>query len=154
MHGIISTSGLIAALRWMDESQGRTGTVTAILAKGSKAASAVPPVSDRRKVKVVRGRIEPSLEVPNHPELMRIRAQYCPGTDPVSETNIQRFRLINGHTLWSIICAETPHNPTHLWLVEYAPAGLDCTRCLAQNRAARRSCRSCPTARLIPHRVS
>jgi hypothetical protein len=121
MHGIISTSGLIAALRWMDESQGRTGTVTAILAKGSKAASAAPPVSDRRKVKVVRGRIEPSLEVPNHPELMRIRAQYCPGTDPVSETNIQRFRLINGHTLWSIICAETSHNPTYLWLVEYAP---------------------------------
>jgi hypothetical protein len=38
----ISLKGLKAALRYMDEVQGRAGTVTALVANGTRAASAVP----------------------------------------------------------------------------------------------------------------
>lgn len=41
--GTISTDGASAALRWMDVAQHRDGTVTALVAKGAKPTSAVPP---------------------------------------------------------------------------------------------------------------
>jgi Protein of unknown function (DUF1176) len=40
----ISLSGLAAALLWMDEQQKRVGTVTALIGRGDKPASAVPAV--------------------------------------------------------------------------------------------------------------
>lgn len=39
----VSTNGAAAALRWMDVAQHRDGTVTALVAKGARPASAVPP---------------------------------------------------------------------------------------------------------------
>lgn len=42
--GDISLKGASAALRWIDDQQGRVGTVTAAVAKGEKPASAVPAV--------------------------------------------------------------------------------------------------------------
>lgn len=39
----ISMSGAVAALLWIDEQQKRLGTVTALIRKGDKPASAVPP---------------------------------------------------------------------------------------------------------------
>jgi hypothetical protein len=118
MHGIITTDGLVAAMRRIDENQERRDTVTAIYAKGKKPASAVPVEKQRPTVRVVRGLNEPSTEMPYHVEVQRIRKQHCTGPYDANETNIQRFRLRNGHNLWSIICANNPHNPTHLWLVE------------------------------------
>lgn len=41
--GRISLAGSSAALRWMDARQGRAGGVTALVARGGTAASAVPP---------------------------------------------------------------------------------------------------------------
>ncbi|WP_163335291.1 DUF1176 domain-containing protein, partial [Enterobacter hormaechei] len=38
----VSLAGLAAALRFIDEAQGRQDTVTALLVKGTKSASAVP----------------------------------------------------------------------------------------------------------------
>lgn len=120
IHGIITTTGMVGAMRFIDEAQGRRDTVTAIYAKGRKPASAVPPPKVRPTVRLVRGVNEPATEMPAHGEMTRIRALHCPGTHDVPETNIQRFRLRNGQNLWSVICAATPHNPTHLWLVETA----------------------------------
>lgn len=40
--GAVSLSGSSAALRWIDDRQGRAGTVTALVARGPKPASAVP----------------------------------------------------------------------------------------------------------------
>lgn len=40
----ISLSGAVAALLWMDEQQGRIGTVTALIRRGQRPASSVPPV--------------------------------------------------------------------------------------------------------------
>jgi len=42
MIGAVSLAGSSAALRWIDDRQGRAGTVTALVAKGPKPASAVP----------------------------------------------------------------------------------------------------------------
>jgi len=42
--GTLSTAGVAAALLYMDEKQGRLGTVTALVRKGPAPASAVPPV--------------------------------------------------------------------------------------------------------------
>lgn len=39
----VSLAGSSAALRWLDDQQKRAGTVTALVAKGAKPASAVPP---------------------------------------------------------------------------------------------------------------
>ena len=70
---------------------------------------------------MVGGLNEPSSELPDHPGMQRIRREYCPGPHDLAETNIQRFRLENGQALWSIICAITPHNRAHLWVVEPRP---------------------------------
>ena len=42
--GTLPTSGASAGLRWIDDRQKRAGTVTALVARGSTAASAVPAV--------------------------------------------------------------------------------------------------------------
>jgi hypothetical protein len=118
MHGIITTNGLTAAMRYMDEVQQRRGTVTAIFAKGVKPSSAIPAAPGRETVRVVRGLNETSTEMPDHSEMQRVRGEHCKGPHDPNETNIQRFRLQNGQALWSIICVSAPHNPTHLWLVE------------------------------------
>jgi Protein of unknown function (DUF1176) len=128
MHGIISTKGLTAAMRYMDEVQLRRGTVTAIFAKGNRPASAVPAAPFRDKVRVVRGVNEPATEMPGHPAMQRIRGDHCEGSHDPDETNIQRFRLQNGQALWSIVCVATPHNPTHLWLVETSPSRFEMFR--------------------------
>jgi len=120
IHGLASTGGLVSAMRFIDESQQRRDTVTAIYAKGKKPASAVPAQRARPVVPLVWGVAEPSTEMPAHSEVTRIRAEHCPGPHDVPETNIQRFRLRNGQNLWSVICAATPQNPTHLWLIETA----------------------------------
>lgn len=121
MHGVISTKGLIAAMRYIDEFQERRGSETAIYAKGPAPASSVPKAPVRETVRIVRGVDEPSTEMPDHAEMQRIRNEQCAGPHDPNETNIQRFRLQNGQALWSIICAITPHNPTALWLVETKP---------------------------------
>lgn len=118
MHGIITTKGLVAAMRFIDEFQERRGTETAIYAKGKKSAGSVPNAPPRPVVHVIRGINEPSSEMPDHREMQRIRGAQCSGPSDPNETNIQRFRLQNGQALWSIICSSTPHNPTHLWMVE------------------------------------
>ncbi len=118
MHGIMTTSGLGAAMRYIDEDQGRRDTVTAIYAKSKKPASEVPDERARPVVRVIRGIDEPSTEMPGHVEVQRIRNNHCSGPNDTNETNIQRFRLRNGQNLWSIICSASSLNPTHLWLVE------------------------------------
>lgn len=120
IHGLATTGGLVSAMRFIDESQQRRDTVTAIYAKGRKRASAVPAQRARPVVRIVRGVDEPATEMSGHSEVQRIRAEHCSGPHDAPETNIQRFRLRNGQNLWSVICAATPHNPTHLWLVETA----------------------------------
>ncbi len=50
----ISLAGFAAAMRWIDEQQKRVGTVTAVIARGDKPASAVPPVPAARTVRAAK----------------------------------------------------------------------------------------------------
>jgi hypothetical protein len=119
MHGTLSTSGLTAAMRYIDESQERRGTVTAIYAKGKKPASAVPVEPDRPMVRVVRGLEEPVTESYDYTALNLKRAEHCEifggtGFDPPT----QRFKLANGQALWSAGCGSNPHHEKRIWLIE------------------------------------
>ncbi|RDV07274.1 DUF1176 domain-containing protein [Sphingorhabdus pulchriflava] len=119
MHGIISTSGLTAAMRYIDESQQRRDTVTAVYAKGKRQAIAVPPEPRRPTVKVVRGVEEPVPETYDYTTLNQKRGKYCPifgGTN--SDPPIQRFKLNNGQALWAAGCGSNPHYEKRIWLIE------------------------------------
>lgn len=121
MHGIISTSGLVAAMRFIDESQERRGTVTAIYAKGKKPASAVPTETERPVVKVARGVEEPVTESYDHTALNLKRAEHCQIFErTIPDLPIQRIKLATGQVLWSVDCNSTPHTEYRLWLVETA----------------------------------
>lgn len=119
MHGIITTDGLVAAMRYIDEFQGRRGTVTAIYAKGKKPAITVPEETQRPVVRVYRGFEEPITESHDLSALQRTRGEYCHIFGrTIPELPIQRFRLANGQRLWSIDCNSTPHVEYRLWLIE------------------------------------
>lgn len=119
MHGVLTTEGLVAAMRYIDEFQERRGTTTAIYAKDKKPSSAVPPEPMRPKVKVVRGVEEPITESYDHSALNRKRAEHCQVFGrTIPDLPIQRIKLTNGQKLWSVDCNSTPHVEYRLWLVE------------------------------------
>jgi hypothetical protein len=119
MHGVLTTEGLVAAMRYIDEAQERRGTRTAIYAKGKKPASAVPPEPVRQTVNVVRGVEEPITESYDYSALNRKRAEHCQIFGrTIPDLPIQRIKLANGQKLWSVDCNSTPHVEYRLWLVE------------------------------------
>lgn len=119
IHGIATTTGMTAAMRYIDEAQQRRGTVTAIYAKGNISAKAVPAEQRRPRVKVVRGVEEPIIESYDHTALNLKRGEYCPifgGTK--ADLPVQRFKLTNGQVLWAVDCGSNPHLEKRIWLIE------------------------------------
>jgi hypothetical protein len=120
MHGIITTAGMTAALRYIDEAQERRGTVTAIYAKGPKPARTVPPPPPRERVRVTRGEEVDARGTPaTDAALFVARAEGCPyvdldGPDPFRA----RWRLESGQYLWALGCSGNPDAPRRLWLIE------------------------------------
>lgn len=120
MHGIISTSGLTAAMRYIDERQQRRGTVTAIFAKGPRPARTVPPEPSRPRLTVVRGE-ESALDMPVGIAVgvLATRAQLCPVADLAARDPLYaRYRLATGQFLFAVGCSDNPHAPRRLWLIE------------------------------------
>lgn len=120
MHGIITTAGMTAALRFVDEAQERRGTVTAIYAKGPGPARTVPPPPSRPHVTAMRGEEVKSFGTLATETLLFVdRANHCPGTDLDGPDPLrERFRLANGQFLWALGCSGNPHAPRRLWLIE------------------------------------
>ena len=120
MHGIITTAGMTAALRFIDESQQRRGTVTAIYAKGPKPARAVSLPKPRPRVTVTRGEEVDAYGTPETEAVLFVtRARDCldvdlDGPDP----HRARYRLASGHYLWALGCSAKPNAPRRLWLIE------------------------------------
>ncbi len=120
MHGIISTSGLAAAMRYIDEVQERRGTVTAIFAKGPRPARTVSPEPSLPRITVVRGE-ETALEMPTGiaAGVLAARAQLCPEADLVARDPLRaRYRLSTGQFLLAVGCSGNPYAPRRLWLIE------------------------------------
>lgn len=126
LHGLTSTSGLVAALRYMDEAQGRRDTVTAIFAKGELPASRVavpkaPPVVD-----VVRGAAGQAARDAPAAELARYGQMICGIAFP--PTSGLSYSLANGDVLWRIDCPVPSteggeHTPVTVWFVAKTEGG-------------------------------
>lgn len=126
MHGIVTTAGMTAALRFIDESQQRRGTVTAIYAKGPKPARSVPLPKPRPRVTVTRGEeVEASGTSGTEAVLLVTRARDCPDADlDGPDPHRARYRLASGQYLWALGCSGNPDAPRQLWLIETPGLGI------------------------------
>lgn len=114
-HGLITTSGMVAALRWIDQQQGRAGTVTAIYGKGAKSARSVPRPEPRPDIRIVRGR-GPGQAAAEVPVGFATRAEFLCGTlKPGQLRQAVVYVLADGHRLWAVPCGDDPVNPVTAW---------------------------------------
>jgi len=135
----ISTDGLDDALRYIDDVQGRSGTVTAASVRGRKPASAVPPAPALPIVTVVRpSGHAPTLTSARIKTLQR-RAK-CPVTRGVAKAQVRSLDKVRNVAL--VPCRTTGDNPTEaVFLVDAKgrarPARLDAIPGLSWTRIPR-----------------
>ncbi len=107
--GRVSLAGSSAALRFIDADQGRAGTVSAAIAKGSKPVNAVPLVQPAPVVRYVRpsgtaARVTPALKT------AMVTASDC-GEEYTSEVpKIETYALGGGRTLALLPCGAGAYN--------------------------------------------
>ncbi len=99
----ISLSGLAAALLWMDEQQKRVGTVTALIGRGDKPASAVPPVPAAPMVVAVKRAGRPAPK--KAPAAVLARARAVCQDNKISET-ADIVRLGANDVMYAFVCPE------------------------------------------------
>lgn len=125
----ISTDGAAAALRWMDERQGRTGTVTALVDPGDRPASAVPAAPQIQTPQAAPAADQAGLEDNALIEAVtaRLRArpdiQACGALDGAAG-GVWGYRLNAATELWGIGCNSGTANDTRLWFLT-GPNGAD-----------------------------
>lgn len=106
---VISLKGSSAALRWMDDRQGRGGTVTALVAKGPKPASAVPapppPPLIAPAAPISQAGLPKAL-----PDAMKHPGESC--DDDIESLGVepQVFRLGTDVLLWQTACSRGAYN--------------------------------------------
>ena len=121
IKGIGSTKGMNAALRYMDEAQGRRDNVTAIYGKGTMPAMMVPRAKVLPRVEWVKGAAKRAGTVVPDDELRRRGLLIC-GVVAAPHTGM-RYVLANGDTLWRIDCgeehsADSRLNPRDMWFID------------------------------------
>jgi hypothetical protein len=99
--GSISPAGASAALLYMDDKQGRVGTLTALARPGSKPASAVPPPPAYPIVRAAPRSAKPPRRMAKA-EWVRLRLAACDDGDPDDGTPADFYRLDAAHSLASI----------------------------------------------------
>ena len=122
--GEVSLSGSSAALRWIDDRQGRAGGVTALVAKGAKPASAVPAA---RTAPVIR--LAPAIGQENLPAfpaalLARADVKACEEEQLDPEGDFGKpetqARLTSTEYLFAIPCGRGAYNFSSLFIVARA----------------------------------
>jgi hypothetical protein len=106
-----SLSGLSASLLWLDDQQGRVGTVTALAKPGDKPASAVPPAPARPVVRAAKPVSQAGLPK-TLPAALKASANLgeC-DLDPKSEGyDLIVARLAPGRLFWAIPCSAGAYN--------------------------------------------
>ena len=113
----ISPAGASAALRFIDAAQGRAGGVTAIVARGPRPASAVPPAPAMPTFAAVTPpRTPPAIVAPARIARMR-RTSGCPVEDGFP-ASAERHRIATGLTLVLLSCGAGAYNAFSVpWLV-------------------------------------
>lgn len=120
LHGFASSKGMVAALRYMDEAQGRRDTVTAIYGTGPRAAVQVPEPKALPRYTLVKGVTQSAPRNVADEELRKNGMLIC-GVTAAPHTG-KAYRMANGDQLWKVDCAEestTPSlkNSTSIWFV-------------------------------------
>lgn len=100
-EGAITLTGAIDALAWIDEQQKRAGTVTALVKRGSKPASAVPPVPELPSVTVVKPTVETKPITP--PVIAQKARTVCGMGDRTGEVR-QPAWLDDNRVMYSFFC--------------------------------------------------
>jgi len=117
--GQVSLAGSSAALRWMDDRQGRVGTVTALVATGPKPASAVATTA-WPTVRLVNP-VGPEAETALPPALLaRKQVQTCieDQGDPDGEfARPKAMRMAGKEYLWTIPCGRGAYNFTSYFVI-------------------------------------
>lgn len=149
----VSLSGLNAALLLIDDTQGRIGTVTALLRKGTRPASSVPaapalppapvpaprvadltPAEQRPLVDAVFDRFEGNVkrcaadagdEMSAHDRRKMASAIAISATDAIVSIPCQTSSAYNHTDLWYRVHRAAPYAPMPLNFGEHASAGLD-----------------------------
>lgn len=107
----LSISGASAALRWMDEQQKRAGTVTALVAKGAKPASAVPPPPPLPVAAAARpaGAVAKPL---SNADIAKIQQEYAECTDEDLADKVEYARIDSRTTLAIVtaVCGSGAYN--------------------------------------------
>lgn len=117
----ISLQGAAAAFLWIDERQGRLGTTTALVRKGDRPASSVPPAP---ALPVVRAAAavsqaglsqEPTLpaSLESLPEVKECRADLDRGNGQEPSKDDDVARLSDDTLLWSVLCFQGAYNTGH-----------------------------------------
>ncbi len=125
-HGLITTTGMVAALRYVDERQQRRGTVSALYAKGPAPARSVPAEPPRERVAVVRAG-SPAAARPAEAAMLSERYGFLCGRQTDNPMLAwQGWPLANGHRLWAAHCELDGDNPLTIWaLTDRSGARID-----------------------------
>lgn len=117
----VSLSGASAALLWIDEKQGRLGTTTALIRKGGRPASAVPPAPSLPRIVAGPAADQTGfgMEDQTLPASLLSRAEVktCleeSGLPDVSD-QVMSARLDDHTELWAAPCGSGAYNLAHYW---------------------------------------
>jgi hypothetical protein len=115
--GFVPVAGSSAALRWVDDQQRRAGTVTALVAKGAKPASAVPPPPAAPRIAVPAASKSPpkKLGKADIAKILKL-SDFCDSESGPSH-DVGYWRLDAGHTLAIVPCAMGAYQGSALVLV-------------------------------------
>ncbi len=110
----VSLAGASAALRFMDAEQRRAGGVTALAAKGSAAADAVPP-PPAKPVIAAQAMTQLAAPLPRPPAGVRASRDCLSGSGAASA--LLAFQLSPGQTLWGACDAWGAYNAEYRFFV-------------------------------------
>lgn len=105
----ISLAGSSAALRFMDDRQKRAGTVTALVARGGRPASAVPAPLQPPAIKAAPAVSQARLPATPFPAM---QAQLRDCDDDIAELGFapEVARLGQGRLFWGVVCSRGAYN--------------------------------------------
>ena len=120
----ISLAGSSAALRFMDDRQGRAGTTTALVARGSRPAADVPAPPQPPVIKPAPAVAQARL--PTKPSLA-MQAQLRDCDDDILDLGIEPevARLAQGKIFWGMVCSRGAYNVIYrLFLTDETGGGV------------------------------
>ena len=105
----VSLTGMAATLRFIDAQQGRAGTVSALVARGARPATAVPPARPAPRVAAVRPGGKPEAISPALAKTL-VKLSKCDGEFTPGESKIETHALGGGRTLALVPCGSGAYN--------------------------------------------